>query len=111
MRTVKGLVVPASGQPEVRHLTADIETLQGIVGGCIEAVALADVSAHAYCNEEVKLLGLPVNQTATALTETLMPGFAHHVLCGDVVFLGDGPHGEEADVPPAVLASAAMPMA
>jgi hypothetical protein len=91
--------------PETHHLSADLDTLQRIVGGNLEAVDLPEAGAHAYCNEEGKLLGLPVNLTATGIIDRLQPGFARRdLLCGDVGFLGTGPGGEEADVPPTLLA-------
>lgn len=53
---------------------------------------------HAYCDEEGKLKGLQHNSFATIVARGL--GWANpDVLFGDVVFLGDGPEGEEDNLP------------
>lgn len=63
------------------ELLADVrlETLQQAVGGWIEHVILAD-GRDAFCDEEGKLKGLPVNLVATALWAD-----PFDVLCGPVV--------------------------
>lgn len=42
----------------------DLKTMQSLVGGYIEAVALADPRFTLFCNEEGKLEGLPCHHAA-----------------------------------------------
>lgn len=88
---MKALVVEASGESRLVELPDDdasqLHALQRLVDGYIEAVGGPDWVV--YVNEEGKLDGLPVNARATAVVETLLPGFsAHDVLVGTAVFLG-----------------------
>ncbi|MGH3497428.1 MAG: DUF3846 domain-containing protein [Nocardioidaceae bacterium] len=76
---------------DVRPIVPDLHTLHALVGGYIEGVADTWGTWIAYCNEEGKLLGLPVNVRAG------------DVLCGPVVFLGPPDPAESGD-------SAAVPV-
>lgn len=98
MTTCKALIIPADqSQPaRVESITADLESLQHLVRGNIEAVS--GDNWHFYLNEEGKILGLEPNTRAGALVLQLN-GNLHDVYCGDVVFLGETPDGDEADVP------------
>lgn len=111
---VRGLVVPVDGPGELRWLDPELSALQAVVGGWLEGVGapgdaytvdgtpVGDVGWHAYCDEEGKLKGLPVNRLATKIALCL--GWLRgDLLCGPVVFLGNGADGEEADVPPLVI--------
>ena len=92
----------------VREIAPDLQVLQSIVDGYIEHVTLPG-EGHLYCDEEGKLKHAPVNNLATSVAMALgwMPGLTgQDVLCGTVVFLGDGDEGEEDDVPPSVVAIA-----
>jgi hypothetical protein len=61
------IVVPAGGldedkQPCVREVeTLDLETMQSMVGGPIELVRI-DEGVDLYCNENGRLVGLPMNR-------------------------------------------------
>ena len=57
-----------------------LEELQAAVGGYIEMVRTNNVG-YLYCNEEGKLLGLPVNMAATTMIEH------DDVIRGDVVVM------------------------
>lgn len=92
---MKALLVRGDGTREVIETDGDLNALQALVGGMIEMVYV-DAEVHAYCNEEGKILGLPVNEEATALVPHMGGGW--DVLCGDVVFLGST-GADEADVP------------
>lgn len=63
---------------------SSLEQLQQRVGGWIEAAPVFDRRLTMYCNEEGKILGLPINRLATIL---LQPD-AHDVIAGDVVLVG-----------------------
>lgn len=73
--------------------------LRRIVGGYIEGVPLFDTVVHgglthrcvAFCNEEGKIRGLPINAAATLMWERAMGRDPGDVLMGNVaVVWGDG---------------------
>jgi Domain of unknown function (DUF3846) len=98
--------MPADGPPRTQHIGPDhLTALQRLVGGHIEGVSRD--GWHAYINDEGKLLDLPVNLLATIL---LFPDHSD-LICGAAVLLGDGPAGDEADAPAAVVESAATVLA
>lgn len=94
-----GLIVWPDGRKSYQRLpdseAGEYEALSSIVGGYIEYVYVTD-GVHAYCNEEGKLQGLPVNLEATRLAGRL----GVDLLVGTVIFLGDDGEGNEADLPP-----------
>jgi hypothetical protein len=63
----------------------ELETLQDAVGGLIQAVDLTP-SLTMWCNEEGKLIGLPVNPVATAMWTRYFG--ETDVIVGNVVFTG-----------------------
>ena len=93
--SVKALIVQPDGSKEYRDIEGDLDTLRSIVGGHIEFVFVTN-GVHAYVNEEGKLLDLRSNPEATRLAGLIPWDF----ICGTAVFLGDGPEGEEGDLPP-----------
>jgi hypothetical protein len=72
------------------HLTS----LQAVVQGDIELVALGPLSA--YVNEEGKLRGLPINRAATALWEARY-GIGTDIILGNVILFG-GPGTDGSDI-------------
>jgi len=88
---IKGLFVPVLGPVvEVYIKRKDgLEEFRKLVDGYIEAVSLD--SADMYCNEEGRLLNLPLNFRATKLNLTRFKehkGEAHIGVVGDVLLLG-----------------------
>jgi len=71
-----------------------LSALQRAVGGHIEVIHLTDKLA-VICNEEGKLLGLPVT---AALSNN--NGKLTDMLCGDLVVCRTTPDGEFADIQP-----------
>lgn len=107
MSDINVLIVWATGETEERSIDPTLEVLQGLVGGPIEVVSPPASEStpdwHAYCNEEGKIHSLPFNRRATNYANYL--GWPRgDVLCGPVVFLGDGPDGGDADIPAETLA-------
>lgn len=106
MSNLKVLIVQPDGLVEYRTIVNGpvLADFQRIVDGYIESVT--GDGWHLYCNEEGKLRGLPINMVATKLAHEL---FGHNwrnttepyfdILVGNVVFIGNAPDGEEADVP------------
>lgn len=56
------LVIEAGKLPEVRDIDGSLESMQKIVGGLIEAVYPFEEPVALICNDEGKLLGLPMNR-------------------------------------------------
>lgn len=56
------IVVEPKKKPEVREIGDSLESMQKIVGGLIEAVYPFDEPVALICNEEGKLLNLPLNR-------------------------------------------------
>ena len=56
------VVVEPEKKPMVQDIDAGLESMQKTVGGSIEAVYPFDEPVALICNEEGKLLGLPLNR-------------------------------------------------
>ena len=56
------MVVEPKKKPVVQDIGSDLESMQKIVGGSIEAVYPFADSVALICNEEGKLLNLPLNR-------------------------------------------------
>lgn len=66
------------------HDASGVSVLGEKVGGWIEAAPAIDPTITMYCNEEGKILGLPMNSFATPLLGTRNPDW----IAGDVVIVG-----------------------
>jgi predicted RNA-binding Zn-ribbon protein involved in translation (DUF1610 family) len=103
---IRVLIVPADGATPLldTRIPPNLESIRAAIGGgWIEGVgSTIDGDWHAYCDEEGKIKRLPLNERATRIAHVL--GWPHgDVLVGTVIFMGNGPHGTEADVPKGVL--------
>lgn len=118
-RLITVLVIPPDQPPHIAVITPDLETLQSMVGGYIEAVRLTD--GVIYCNEDGKRLGLPRNEPATTLARTTTPAVMNRrdVLVGTCIVVGNvdpntgEPSEDEQDVPNTlveILASQGWPV-
>lgn len=56
------LIIEPEKAPRMANITGDLNSLQQVVGGYIEAVYPYDDPVAIVCNEEGKLLGLPLNR-------------------------------------------------
>ncbi len=56
------LIVEPEKSPRMANISGDLESLQKAVGGYIEAVYPYDDPVAIVCNEEGKLIGLPLNR-------------------------------------------------
>ena len=59
---MKVVAVEPQKKPVVREIDAGLEAMQKIVGGSIEAVYPFEEPVALICNDEGKLLGLPLNR-------------------------------------------------
>ena len=57
------IVVEPKKKPTAQDIGSDLESMQKTVGGSIEAVYPFDEPVALICNEEGKLLGLPLNRS------------------------------------------------
>jgi hypothetical protein len=109
---IKVLVVPVDVTEPVSYteVVPRLDPMRELVGGgyleVIGSMSHLGVSWCAYCDEEGKLKGLPINQRATHLAKGL-GWLTDDVLCGPVFFAGppDG-DGEDTDVPDQLIAVA-----
>lgn len=101
---VTGIFIPDDGTDDRAELVTIMPgQIAGWLGGWLECIQL-DHGVHAYLDVESKSKGLPVNLVASVLAEALgWRGAGTDVLCGPVMFLGDGEDGEEADAPEAAI--------
>jgi len=60
--SIKAIVVEPGREPAVHSIENNLESLQGLVGGYIQAVYPYDDPVAIICNEEAKLEGLPLNR-------------------------------------------------
>jgi hypothetical protein len=80
----ENIIIKTDGSEEEFLLpkTNQLKPLQEAVGGLIEVVPSTHKGLSVVCNEEGKLIGLPINYKATVLHR-----FGTDPLCGDVVIL------------------------
>ena len=71
--------------PTVQEIDGSLESMQKIVGGTIQAVYAFDDPVAIVCNDEGKLLGLPMNR---ALTDD--HGVPYDIVCGTFFMAGVG---------------------
>ena len=100
---INSIVIPADEEQALQsqQLTTSLEDRQQLVGGLIQGIDLADPPARLYCNEEGKVLELPMNKRATLLLWAHNPAFRYRdVLVGDVFLVGPvGRHSIDTSVP------------
>ena len=92
---MKVIVVEPQKTPVVREIDPGLESMQKIVGGSIEAVYPFEEPVALICNDEGKLLGLPLNRALRDdegnvydIDDFIIPYpcFWPHVLCGQISF-------------------------
>ena len=59
---MKAIIVEPDERPRVADIQSNLESLQAIVGGDIQVVYPYEDPVGIICNEEGKLLGLPLNR-------------------------------------------------
>lgn len=98
-KKLSAAVIRTDNSIDLLHYEVTLQWLQDMVGGYIEAVDVDPDGTVMYCNEEGKLINLPVNVIATELFRA-SHGF-YDVIMGNVVLIGsDGSTGENADLTP-----------
>lgn len=77
------LVVEPGKPPAVQEIDRSLESMQRLVGGYIQAVYPFDDPVALICNEEGKLLGLPMNRTLRDER-----GVPYDIVCGTFFLAG-----------------------
>jgi len=90
---MKALTITTAGGVSVLEIPDgdNLDELQESVGGLIELIRLGSIGCDLWCNEEGRLLNLPVNNIATALwwRESIGNGvIIDDALVGDVIITG-----------------------
>ena len=80
------ITLPVNGEYMNVSVDAELESYQHLVGGYIQAL----YGEHwiMYCNEEGKLLDLPINEVATVLCQRHEMIFPNDAIMGNVFFVG-----------------------
>ena len=61
-KTMRVLVVEPERRPEIREIDGSLKSMQEIVGGLIQPVYPFDDSVALVCNDEGKVMNLPMNR-------------------------------------------------
>jgi hypothetical protein len=99
-KTIQALIIPADAGTPITTATIEssLKTLQGFVGGYIEAVGRG-LDWTAFANEEGKLDGQPYNQRATHALAFIAGHNPNDPLVGDVILVGTDKNGETTSIP------------
>jgi hypothetical protein len=101
MRRIDVITLPVNGEYMNVSMEAKLENYQHLVGGYIQALYHEDWIM--YCNEEGKLLDLPINEVATVLCQRHQLIFPIDAIMGSVFFVGvDDDTGQEKELSPQV---------
>ena len=82
---MKILVIEPERKPEVREIDGELETMQGIVGGLIQATYPFGDTVALIVNDEGKILGLPMNRGLRDEN-----GRLYDIICGTFFICGLG---------------------
>jgi hypothetical protein len=89
LATIKAVILDVDGAVAPVDLDGGYEALQAAVGGNFDLVTSSTGETSFWLHDEGKLIGLPVNATATRLLWKLNPAFdGLDVLVGTVVVTG-----------------------
>lgn len=69
MKTLTTVIVPADSEAYVAEIPNTLEDMQELVGGYIQTARLTS-GIDIVCNEEVHIIGLPVNRNFPAIVGT-----------------------------------------
>ncbi len=82
-RTILAVTVEPGKPAKIARIGAELEDMQAIVGGYIEAVPLCSDGAVLVCNEEGKFDDLPVSRVLIGRGHRM-----HDVICGTFFIAG-----------------------
>jgi hypothetical protein len=73
--TLRVLVCRVEQEPVVEEVTPGFESLQKVVGGGLEYIAIEE-GIDLWCNDEGRIMGLPLNRRFAARAPSVEPGVA-----------------------------------
>ena len=79
------LAIEPGRTPEERKVSGSLASLQDVVGGLIQAIYPFDDAVALLCNDEGKLLGLPMNRVLPEIGD---------IICGPFAVVGTPPGSE-----------------
>ena len=82
---MKVLLVKPNCAPEVMEISGDLESMQSLVGGTIQAIYPFPEHVALIANDDGKLIGLPMNRAVLEIGD---------VICGDFFLCGSPPDGD-----------------
>ena len=80
---MKILLVRSGRKPEAKEIDGSLKTMQHLVGGTIQALYPFEAEVALVCNDEGRLLALPLNR---ALRDE--NGSVYDIICGDFFLCG-----------------------
>ena len=83
------LIIEPGQKPEVREIDGTLESMQGIVGGLIQAIYPYEQPVALVANDEGKMLGLPLNR---GLRDE--DGELYDIICGTFFITGASANSE-----------------
>ena len=75
---IRVLMIEPGKSPEMREISDTLKSMQEVVGGWIEEYMPFDDDAAIVCNEEGKMMGLPLNRAVKDEDGRVMD-----IICGD----------------------------
>lgn len=76
---MKILLVKPGAHPKVRDIPGDLNSMQELVGGLIQAIYPFPEPVALICNDAGKLIGLPMNRAVPEIRD---------IICGDFFLCG-----------------------
>lgn len=100
----QGMLIHVNGMVENVTIN-DYRDIQHAVGGCFDLVVSETGNTSFWLHDEGKLIGLPVNQTATVMLWQLNQNFVgRDVLVGPILVTGGADeNGDDTDVGPEAI--------
>ena len=89
---MKGVLIPCDSElpMQVVEFDRDYRNIQKHVGGLFEVIDIPRTDACLFCNEEGKIIGLPLNVRATEFLYAHRSEYiGYDAIMGDVLVLGD----------------------
>lgn len=89
---ITGIIVPADPDSDITQVVferGDLEYMQRVVGGYVEATDMPRVKATIWSNDEGAIIKLPVNVRASEFLYKFAPEHeGHNIMFGDVLITG-----------------------
>ena len=82
-KTIKVVAVPVGKQAYIKEISTELKSLQAEVGGYIQALYPFEDEVALICNDEGKLMGLPLNRALK--TEGMAGNEIYDILAGDFI--------------------------